>query len=153
MKLTSSAFQNDETIPAIYTCEGKDINPPLEIRDVPSGTKSLTLILDDPDVPPSVRVDRMWDHWVVFNIPPDEHSFPENCHPKGTLGRSTSGRLGYEGPCPPDREHRYFFKVYALDCVLSLSEGATKIEVEKAMKKHILASATLMGRYEKRRAH
>ena len=152
MKLTSSAFQNDETIPTVYTCEGENINPPLEISGVPSGAKSLVLIMDDPDVPPSVRADRMWDHWVVFNIPPETHSFPENCSPKGTLGRSTGGELRYEGPCPPDREHRYFFKLYALDCMLSLPEGATKAEVERAMKRRILVSTTLMGRYEKRRA-
>ncbi|MCC6128226.1 MAG: YbhB/YbcL family Raf kinase inhibitor-like protein [Chlamydiae bacterium] len=148
MKLSSSAFTSGKAIPRIYTCQGKNINPPLDIADVPSKAKSLVLIMDDPDVPPSVRLDRMYDHWVVFNIPPSARHIKENSMPPGILGKSTSGENEYVGPCPPDREHRYFFKLYALDEALSLQEGASKKEVLAAMKGHILEETELMGRYE-----
>lgn len=149
MKLTSSAFSEGEIIPSLYTCEGKNINPPLEIQEVPPKAKSLVLIMDDPDVPASVRPDRMYDHWVVFNIPPSTHHLKENSTPPGIQGKNTSGANKYTGPCPPDREHRYFFKLYALDTELSLKAGATKKEVERAMDGHILSQTQLMGRYEK----
>lgn len=149
MKLTSSAFQDGGVIPSVYTCEGKGINPPLEISAVPKEAKSLVLIMDDPDVPAFVRPDQMYDHWVVFNIPPTTHKIAENSHPPGISGKNTSGKNGYIGPCPPDREHRYFFKLYALEKMLDLHAGATKKEVEKAMQGAILAQCQLMGRYEK----
>ncbi len=149
MKLTSSAFSSGKSIPRIYTCQGKNINPPLDIADVPLNAKSLVLIVDDPDVPASLRADRMYDHWVLFNIPPETRHIKENSVPIGTLGKSTNGKNEYVGPCPPDREHRYFFKLYALDKKLSLQEGASKKEVEEAMKGHILEEIELMGRYEK----
>jgi Raf kinase inhibitor-like YbhB/YbcL family protein len=106
--------------------------------------------MDDPDVPRHLRADGMWDHWVVFNIPPDTTHIPENTNPHGTLGKNSWGENRYQGPAPPDREHRYFFKLYALDTKLSLLQGATKHAVEQAMQGHILVQAELMGRYVKK---
>ncbi len=148
MKLTSSAFTNGGKIPSLYTCEGKNINPPLEIHDVPSQAKSLALIVDDPDVPEFVRKDRMWVHWVHFNMPITIKSIKENTTLEGISGKNTGGKIGYDGPCPPDREHRYFFKLYALDTLLTLPQGSTKEQLEKAMSGHIIASAELIGRYQ-----
>jgi hypothetical protein len=136
-------------IPSKHTCDAQDISPELHISDVPSPAKSLVLIMDDPDVPVSVRKDQMWDHWVVFNIPPHTTHIPENTQPPGTPGKNTDGGLNYQGPCPPDREHRYFFKLYALDTPLDLPAGSTKKQVEDAMRGHILAHTELMGLYER----
>jgi Raf kinase inhibitor-like YbhB/YbcL family protein len=147
MQLTS-VFENGKIIPSLYTCEGKNINPPLKIQGVPPNAKSLVLLLDDPDVPKSLRADGMYDHWVLFNIPPNTSQIEENSS-SGTKGKNTAGQNKYTGPCPPDREHRYFFKLYALSSLLTLKEGATKKEVISAMQGHILAECTLMGRYEK----
>lgn len=147
MKLTSSAFVQGGKIPSEYTCDGVNVNPPLEISGVPPLAKSLVLIMDDPDVPEFVRKDRMWVHWVVFNMPPNLKSLPEATPTPGMHGKRTGDKLIYQGPCPPDREHRYFFKLYALDIILPLKEGATKAEIEKAMVGHILAQTELMGRY------
>ncbi len=151
MKLTSSVFHEGGMIPSLYTCEGKDIHPPLEISGVPSQAKSLVLIMDDPDVPKSIRPDGMWDHWVVFNISPQTHHIAEGKSPGGVIGKNTSGKNVYQGPCPPDAKHRYIFKLYALDKMLDLPAGASKKEVEKAMHGHILAECRLMGHYEKKR--
>ncbi len=150
MKIASTAFVEGGQIPSKFTCEGQNINPELHFEAIPSQAKALVLILDDPDVPEFVRKDRMYDHWVVFNIPSTTVHVPEDSQPPGVAGKNTSGSLSYIGPCPPDREHRYFFKLYALDKLLDLEEGATKTEVERAMQGHILAQAQLMGRYEKR---
>lgn len=150
MLISSKAFKQGETIPTKYTCDGEDVNPELAIQGVPKVAKSLVLIMDDPDVPKERRPDGMFVHWVIFNLPPDTTLIKENSIPKGTLGSGTM-RLGYQGPCPPDRQHRYFFKLYALDKTLSLKEGADKTEVENAMKGHILASAELMGVYDRPR--
>lgn len=147
MELKSSAFTQGGKIPAQFSCDGEEMSPELLISGVPNGAKSLVLIMDDPDVPASVRKEQMWDHWVVFNIPPDTKRIAENTEPPGVSGKNTQGGLGYQGPCPPDREHRYFFKLYALDCMLDLAEGATKSEVERAIVGHILAETQLMGRY------
>ena len=106
--------------------------------------------MDDPDVPKDRRPDGLFVHWIVFNMPPNTKLIAEESAPKGTLGSGTQ-RLGYQGPCPPDREHRYFFKLYALDALLTLKEGASKTEVENAMKGHIIATSELMGRYERQR--
>lgn len=149
MRLTSSAFQEGGKIPSKYTCEGANVNPELSISNVPRQAKSLVLIMDDPDVPEFVRKDRMYDHWVIFNMPPTTTHIPENSQPPGIPGKNTSGGFNYIGPCPPDREHRYFFKLYALDCELDLPKGASKTEIEQAMKGHILTQTQLMGRYEK----
>ena len=149
MRLTSKAFADSSIIPSIYTCEGKSISPPLEFHDVPKNAKSLVLLMEDPDVPSSVRVDKMWDHWVVFNIPPRTKQFTEHATPPGVQGKNTDGQNKYYPPCPPDREHRYFFKLYALDKILDLHAGASKKEVEQAMKGHILSQTHLVGKYEK----
>ena len=146
LKITSSAFSDNSLIPAKYTCDGENINPPLEISGVPESAKSLALIVDDPDAPVG-----LWIHWVAWNINPKTKSIPEEIQSVGVNGLNTRGKAGYGGPCPPDREHRYFFKVYALDAELGLSEGATKKELEEAMAGHILAQGELMGRYEKRK--
>ncbi len=151
MELTSPAFFHDSVIPARYTCDGDNVNPPLVIGGVPEQAVSLVLIMDDPDVPKHLRADGMWDHWVVFNIPPQTREIAENSEPSGVHGLGTGGNLKYSGPCPPDREHRYFFKLYALDCKLDLAEGASKAEVEQAMAGHIMAEAELMGSYDRPR--
>ena len=148
MKLTSTAFPNDGKMDSKYTCDGVDINPQLSLSDVPDGAQSLVLIMDDPDaVKPAGKV---WDHWIVFNIPPDTTDIPEGQEPSGIQGKGTSGNLKYHGPCPPDAEHQYVFKLYALDSTLDLAEGATKADVEAAMNGHVLAEAQLLGRYERK---
>ncbi len=149
MKLASSVFVHEGKIPSRYTCDGDNTNPPLTISDVPSEAKSLVLIMDDPDVPKEIREDGMWDHWVLFNLPANLREINEGEEPLGTRGKGTSGNLDYFGPCPPDREHRYFFKLYALDKELDLPEKATKQQVEHAMEGHVLVKAELIGRYER----
>lgn len=149
MQLTSSAFKQNDLIPRKYTCQGIDMNPPLSITDVPAEAKSLALIMDDPDVPESVRKDKMWVHWVVFNIDPKITEIPEGVPTLGVVGQNTGKMNRYMGPCPPDREHRYFFKLYALDTKLQLIEGATKQELLSAMEGHILEKCELIGRYNK----
>lgn len=150
MKLTSSAFENNGNIPEKYTCEGEEVSPPLEISEVPEGAKSLVLLMDDPDVPKNLRPDGMWDHWVVWNMPADTTSIAEGSNPSGVLGKNSAGSTAYQGPCPPDAEHRYFFKLYALDTELDLPEGSSKADVESAMEGHILEQAELMGKYNKK---
>ncbi len=152
MKLTSPVFNEGGKIPSKFTCDGQNINPSLTFSGVPAKAKSLVLIMDDPDIPGFVKEKfgiQVWDHWVVFNIQPTTTEIPEAKNPPGILGKNTGGKNTYGGPCPPDREHHYFFKLYALDMELDLPEGATKAEVEKAMVGHILAEAKLMGRYER----
>ncbi len=149
MKITSSAFKDGEKIPSKYTCDGQGINPPISFQEVPKNSKSLVLIMDDHDVPKNLRKDGIWDHWTLFNIDPTTTAIAENNSPKSNVGVSTGGVLGYEGACPPDREHRYIFKLFALDTKLDLKEGCTKTEVEKAMKGHIIDQAQLLGRYER----
>jgi len=150
MKLTSSAFENEGKIPSKYTCDGANISPPLSISDVPAQAQSLVLIAEDPDVPKKIRQDGMWDHWVVFNMPPDIKEIDEGKEPPGTPGKGTNGDTGYFGPCPPDREHRYFFRLYALDTKLELAEGSDKAAVQNAMEDHIIDKNDLMGRYERK---
>ena len=150
MKISSPVFEHNGTIPQKYTCQGKNVNPPLTFSDIPAEAKSLALIMDDPDVPNCVRPDCMYDHWILYNVSPSIRSIAEHAAaPPGVQGKNTSGQNRYTGPCPPDREHRYFFKLYALDKMLSLPEGSSKRDLEKAMKGHILAEAELIGRYEK----
>jgi len=150
MKLESTAFKSDSLIPSKYTCDGEDISPPLSWSEPPSGTKSLALIVDDPDAPGKTFV-----HWVLYDIPATARSLAEkvaalNSLPNGTLqGKNDFGKLGYGGPCPPGGTHRYFFKLYALDKKLDLESGATKAQVLVTMDGHILASAELMGRYQR----
>ncbi len=149
MELTSSAFENEGQIPSKYTCDGQNINPPLNISGVPSNAESLVLIMDDHDVPKEIREDGVFDHWVVFNIPPDNREIAEGKEPEGMPGKNTAGKTGYYGPCPPDREHRYFFRLYALDIRLELHATADKLTVEKAMTDHVVDRAYIMGRYER----
>lgn len=152
MKLTCSAFAHNGKIPSKYTCDGANINPPLTIEDVPAGAESLVLLMDDPDIPDFVKQKYgilVWDHWTIFNIPPTTTEIAEGQTPAGVQGKNTGGKNAYGGPCPPDREHRYFFKLYALDTTLNLPAGASKAEVEKAMEGHIVAEAELVGRYER----
>lgn len=147
MELTSSAFENNGMIPSQYTCDGDNISPPLELMQVPEEAKSLVLIMDDPDaVKPAGKI---WDHWVVFNIPVDIYEIEEGKEPSGVLGINSFGNKGYGGACPPDGEHSYIFKLYALDIELDLKEGATKEEVEELMKDHIIETADLIGRYSR----
>lgn len=151
MKLSSPVFDHGGKIPSKYTCDGENVNPPLVMSGIPAGTKSMALLMDDPDIPDAAKKNyniEVWDHWVIFNMPPIPQSITEG-KVQGILGRNTRGKNEYGGPCPPDREHRYFFKLYALDMMLPLSEGASKKEVEEAMRGHIIAQAELMGRYER----
>jgi len=148
MRLSSPAFEEGGKIPSKYTCDGENINPPLEISDRPSGAESLALVMEDPDVPTHIRQDGVWDHWIVFNMPPDTKEILEGSEPPGTPGEGTGGNQNYSGPCPPDREHRYFFKLFALDSMLELKEKAKKAELEKAMEGHILEKTQLMGMYK-----
>ena len=142
MKLTSPVFAHNTLVPAAFTCDGEDVNPPLEVSGIPAQAKTLALIVDDPDAPMGT-----WVHWVMFDIPLTgtivEHSDP------GTQGRNDFGRTTYGGPCPPSGIHRYFFKLYALDTKLGLSSLTTKAELEKAMAGHIVATAELIGLYKK----
>lgn len=140
LNVTSSAFKEGEYIPSKYTCDGENINPPLHIEGLPENTKSVVLIIDDPDAP---RI--AWVHWIVWNIKPVA-DIKENSKP-GVQGTNDFGRVDYGGPCPPLTMHRYFFKVYALDCTLNLHYSTRKREVESTMKDHILAKGELMGRY------
>ena len=147
MELKSNAFENNGKIPSKHTCDGENVNPQLSISEVPENSKSLVLVMDDPDaVKPAGKV---WDHWIVFNIPPETKEIPEAQEPQGIHGNGTGGNLNYKGPCPPDAEHKYFFKLYALDTTLDLSEGVSKGEVEAAMQGHILEQTELTGRYER----
>lgn len=149
MQLISPAFGHNQSIPSKYTCDGNNTSPPLEFQGVPTGTVSLVLIMEDPDVPKSARPDGMWDHWVVFNIPPQVTNVIAGQNPEGILGVNTNGKLAYGGPCPPDREHRYFFKLFALDILLDLPAGVTKAEVLAAMQGHVLDQAELIGTYSR----
>ena len=144
LKLTSPAFENNKLIPAKYTCQGEDVNPPLEIGGIPNGTKSLVLVVDDPDAPMGT-----WDHWVMWNINPDTAEIKEGDVP-GVQGMNDFGKNNYGGPCPPSGTHRYMFKLYALDTELDLDESSHKSDVEKAMKGHILAQTKLVGLYKKK---
>lgn len=146
MQLSSPAFLNGGAIPERFGRDFENVNPPLRIDDVPAGAVSFALIMDDPDVPVAAGVP-VWDHWVVFNIPPVIREIPEGWQPVGTRGKGTRGELDYGGPRPPDKEHRYFFRVYALDAMLDLPEGATKGEVLQRMAGHVLGEAELMGRF------
>lgn len=151
--LTSQAFKNGGTIPAKYTCDGENISPPLSISGAPEGTKSFALIMTDPDIPKAVHPEGgEWDHWVAFNIPADTNEIHDGAT-IGTRGKGSRESLYYKGPCPPSQyephEHRYYFRLYALDCELNLEEGATKDKVLTAMNSHIIASAELIGRYSR----
>lgn len=148
MRITSPKFKQGEKIPKLYTCEGYDWNPPVEFHDVPKEAKSLVLIMEDPDVPEEIMPEKLWVHWIVYEIPPDCKGIPEHSSPPGIHGRGTNSRTAYMGPCPPDREHRYFFHLFALDIMPDWEKGLIKDEVIKKMEGHILEKAELMATYK-----
>lgn len=151
IKLTSIAFTHNGMVPERFTCDGNDTVPPLEVGNIPSGTKTLALVMHDPDAPREGG----WTHWVRYNVPWSmEHEIwkiEEGKEPEGTAGRGTGGELAYQGPCPPSGTHRYVFTAYALDTELALKEGATKTELESAMEGHILGTGELIGLYARKR--
>jgi Raf kinase inhibitor-like YbhB/YbcL family protein len=142
LEITSSAFDNGSDIPSKYTCDGEEINPPLSVSNIPEGTKTLAIIVEDPDAPKGT-----FDHWVTWNLPPE--SIIEEKRTSGVSGRNGAGKTGYYGPCPPSGSHRYYFNIFALDTSLDIEEGSDKKALQDAMRDHILSSGTLMGRYKK----
>jgi Raf kinase inhibitor-like YbhB/YbcL family protein len=150
MNLTSPAFAGGQPIPKQYSCDGQSLSPPLQWSAPPTGTKSLALIVDDPDAPGGTFV-----HWVLYDLPPTTLSLPEGMPTSGDLpdgskqGRNGGGKTGYTGPCPPGGTHHYHFKLYALDTTLDLASGADKSRLESAMDKHVLAYGELVGTYSK----
>lgn len=151
MNIASSAFAHNEPIPRLYTCQGRDISPPLAWSGVPAAAKSLVLIVDDPDAPDPAHPRTTWVHWLLYNLPV-ACTLPEAVKtlPAGTLeGINDWKRSGYGGPCPPIGRHRYFFKLYALDSVLPDLRFPTKAVLEEAMRGHVIAEAQLIGTYIK----
>lgn len=150
MQISSPAFNNNEMIPDKYTCDGENVNPPLLFNGIPINAQSLILIMDDPDIPDFVKQNmgiEVFDHWLVYNIPTTTKEIKENSTPPGTVGANSKGENNYTGPCPPDGQHRYLFKLYALDKILDLPEGSNKKQVESAMQGHIISQAELIGLY------
>lgn len=146
LKISSPVFENNGYIPAKYTCDGRDINPSLLIENVPANSKSLALIVDDPDAPRGT-----WVHWVLWNIDSKTKQIKENSIPVGAKqGLNDFRKHTYGGPCPPSGTHRYFFKLYALDTLLNLDSNATKANLEDAMKGHIIEQTQIIGLYKRR---
>ena len=148
-QISSTAFSNGETIPKKFTCDGPDVSPQLRWKEAPAATRSFALIMDDADAPTGI-----WVHWVLYNLPANTREMPEGMEKQEQLatgalqGRNDFRKIGYGGPCPPPgTPHRYYFKLYALDTKLNLKAGATKPDLERAMKGHILSKTELMGRY------
>lgn len=144
MVLSSSAFENNGTIPSVYTCDGSGLSPPLAITKVPKNAQSLALIVEDPDAPRGTVT-----HWIVWNIPPQKSQFDKGEKLDLPQGITVFGTTGYGGPCPPSGTHRYFFKLYALNTMLDLGDGSTKDDLVQAMGGHILEQATLTGKYSR----
>jgi len=145
MELMSPEFGNNEPMPEKYTCDGKNISPPLIISELPEGTQSLVLIMDDPDAPNGDFV-----HWLLFNIPPSTTQIAENSIPKGAIEGTTSfGKTGYGGPCPPSDIHRYQFKIYTLNKVLNLNQNTIKKDVLAAIEGSVLDQDMLVGLYQR----
>ena len=156
LTITSPTFSHNGEIPTRHTCDGEDISPALEWSKLPEGTKSIALIVDDPDAPDPAAPKMIWVHWVLYNIPPSATGLPEGVKPQDLPSGTKEGfndwkRTGYGGPCPPVGRHRYFHKLYALDVVLPDLGRATKKDLEKAMEGHILAEAELVGTYQRSR--
>jgi Raf kinase inhibitor-like YbhB/YbcL family protein len=154
IKITSTAFQAGGSIPSKYTCEDRDLSPPLAWSGAPAGTKTFALIVDDPDAPDPAKPQRVYVHWVVYNIPAATVALAENASkkglPKGAVqGKNDWGKAEYGGPCPPIGRHRYFFKLYALDTELTGLSSPTKGDIERAMSGHVLDSGELIGTYQK----
>ena len=150
LKIMSSAFAHNSMMPERFTCDGTDAIPPLDIAGIPAGTKTLALIVHDPDAPRAGG----WTHWVIYNIKMENENskmtIGEGEEPNGIAGRGTGGELTYQGPCPPSGTHRYFFMVYALDATLPLGAGSTKAELEEVMQGHILGEGELIGLYSRK---
>jgi hypothetical protein len=147
MQIKSLAFKNGEYIPSKYTCDRENINPPLEVIDIPQNAETWALIVDDPDAPR-----KTWVHWLIWNIPVDNTNIQEGKSPENaTYGTNDFGKLEYGGPCPPSGTHRYFFKAYALDSEIDLKEGATKEQLLEEMEGHVIESTQLIGLYSRNR--
>lgn len=147
MQITSPVFNNGDLVPVRYTCEGPNISPPLEFKDVPENAKSLVLMVEDPDAPA-----KPWVHWLVFNIPPSSIGFDEDSIEKGAQqGLCNGNTFGYEGPCPPENEHQYLFKLYALDKMLDIPAESDRKVVLEEMEGHVLAESALSASYRKQR--
>ena len=144
LNVSSSAFENKGNIPSEFTCDGQDISPPLSISNIPKNTKTLSLIMDDPDAPMGT-----FTHWIVWNIPSSKTQFAKGEKFDFPQGLTSFGMTTYGGPCPPSGTHRYFFKIYALDIELDLSEGSGAMDLQKAMSGHIIEESTLMGKYSR----
>lgn len=156
LSLQSAAFNSGATIPPQYTCEGENISPPLDWDGVPAEARSLVLIIDDPDAPDPQAQRMVWSHWIVYNIPTDTHGLPAAVSSSQLPAGAEQGindwqKAGYGGACPPIGRHRYFHKLYALDTELKLIGSVNKTRIEKAIKGHVIASAELIGTYEKGR--
>ncbi len=156
LSLTSTSFSPNGEIPAVHTCEGKDASPALAWSGLPAGTKSLALIVDDPDAPDPAAPKMTWVHWVVYNVPPSTKGLREGVAKQGMPDGARDGlndwkRTGYGGPCPPVGRHRYFHKLYALDTILPDLGTPTKALLEKAMEGHVLEKVELVGTYQKKR--
>lgn len=154
LKISSTAFEAGGLIPQKYTCDGEGVRPDIAFAEIPTGAVSLVLIMDDPDIPDSVKKSRgveSFVHWVVFNISVETFGIPATGAVPGIEGMNSAGKNGYAGPCPPDREHRYFFLLYALDRTLDLTSSATKADVEKGMEGHIIVQTEIIGRYDRKR--
>jgi len=144
LQITSTAFAANGAIPSKYTCDGQGLNPPLAFSGVPAKTQSLVLVVDDPDVPKNLMPSGVFDHWLIWDLAATSKGFAEG---EGKGGINGAGQAGFMGPCPPDREHRYFFKLYALDTKLTGAKIANKQDLETAMNGHIIEKAELIGRY------
>lgn len=143
IQITSSAFNEGDKIPRLFTCDDKNVSPPLDWTGVPSNAESLVIIMDDPDAPAGD-----WVHWVLYDLKPDLKGLKQGMTENGIAGQNDFRRTGYGGPCPPKGStHRYYIKIYAVDAKLGLQEGASRTQVEKLMKGHILAQGQLVGRY------
>ncbi len=156
LTLQSTAFRAGGEIPSVHTCEGSDTSPPLAWSGLPAATKSLALVVDDPDAPDPAAPRTTWVHWVLYDIPPASTGLGEGATSRDLLPGTREGlndwkRTGWGGPCPPIGRHRYFFKLYALDTVLQDLKRPTKAQLEKAMEGHVLARGELVGTYQKRR--
>jgi Raf kinase inhibitor-like YbhB/YbcL family protein len=154
LALTSPAFSHNWLIPKQYTCQGVDVSPALAWDELPEGTRSLALIVDDPDAPDPAAPKRTWVHWVLYNIPPSASGLKKAIEPAalpaGTReGKNDWQRTGYGGPCPPIGRHRYFHKLYALDVMLPDLRQPTKAELEVAMEEHVIGKIELVGTYQK----
>lgn len=154
MKLTSTAFTHQGSIPRRHTCEGEDVSPPLAIEGVPAGAQSLALIVDDPDAPDPAAPKMTWVHWVLYDLPPGTITLPEGIAASALHVRDGLNDwkcIGYGGPCPPIGRHRYFFKLFAVNRKLGDLQRPTSTQLQRAIAGHVVAEATLIGTYEKGR--